>query len=241
MQIIMMHRTEPRWEAGLPPEPELIAKVGGLMGEMGRVGILRGGEGLRSSAFGVRLSFADGKRRITRGPFKPAEGAGIESGFLILRVRSLEEAIEWSTRLGFILGDTSIELRPVTEPWDIGMAPPPEQEPTQRFMALLKARESDAPKLSAEREELRARLLEEMTRSGVMLANLALRPAARGSRLQRTGDRISVIDGPFAESKELIAGYVLVDVPTHEEARSWARRYIETVGAEQVDVRELDA
>jgi hypothetical protein len=49
-----------------------------------------------------------------------------------------------------------------------------------------------------------------------------------------------VIDGPFAESKELIAGYIIVSVASLEEAESWAVRYLETVGAGEVDVRELD-
>lgn len=48
-----------------------------------------------------------------------------------------------------------------------------------------------------------------------------------------------MIDGPFAESKELIAGYGLVEVPSLEEAISWPRRYIETVGAEEADLRVL--
>ncbi len=238
MRFILMHRTTPQWEAGVPPGPELIARVGALMGELGRAGVLVGAEGLRASSHGVRLTFTQGKRRITPGPFKAAEVPA--SGFLILRVASLDEAIDWSTRLGQVLGDVRIELRPVTEPWDIGLAPRPPELTTQRFMALLHAPAAESGQaLSLEREELRARLMEQMTKAGVLLATVAMRPTANGARLGRDGQRFTVIDGPFSESKELIAGYVLLEAPSKPQALEWAHRYATAVETDEVELRAL--
>src|SRR5688572_23414534 len=104
---------------------------------MAKAGVLLGAEGLRASAHGVRLRFAAGTRTVITGPF---EGDNeLAAGFSILRTRSLEDAIEWATQQADALGDVDIDIRPVTEPWDIGMGPPPADLGTQRFMILRKA------------------------------------------------------------------------------------------------------
>src|SRR6187401_3016451 len=96
MRFIIMHTTNAHWESGAIPGPELIARVGTLLGEMAQAGVLLGAEGLRASAHGVRLKFAAGTRTVINGPF---EGDNeLAAGFSILRTRSLEEAIEWATR-----------------------------------------------------------------------------------------------------------------------------------------------
>jgi len=79
-----------------------------------------------------------------------------------------------------------------------------------------------------------------MTRAGVLLTGESLRPSAEGRRLQRFGETVTVRDGPFAESKELIAGYVLVRAPSLDEATAWARRYLEAVESDSVDVRGVE-
>ncbi|XXF76285.1 YciI family protein [Myxococcaceae bacterium GXIMD 01537] len=238
MRFILMHRTAPPWEAGVPPGPELIARVGALMGELIKAGVFVGAEGLRASSHGVRLTFTGGKRRITPGPFTAAEVPA--SSFLILRVASLDEAIDWSTRVGQVIGDVRIELRPVTEPWDIGMAPRPLELTTQRVMALLHDPAAETGNaLSPEREELRARVVDQMTKAGVLIATVAMQPTAKGARLRRDGQRLAVIDGPFVESKELIAGYAIVDAPSKPHALEWAHRYATAVDADEVDLRAL--
>ena len=70
----------------------------------------------------------------------PFEGDNeLAAGFSILRARSLKEAIEWATREADVLGDVEIDIRPVTEPWDIGMSAPPADVSTRRYMVLRKA------------------------------------------------------------------------------------------------------
>src|SRR6186713_2730988 len=132
-----MHKTSAQWESGAIPGPELIARVGTLLGEMAKAGVLLGAEGLRASAHGVRLKFAAGTRTVINGPF--AGDNELAAGFSIVRTRSLEEAIEWATRQADALGDVDIDIRPVTEPWDIGMGPEPADLHTRRFMILRKA------------------------------------------------------------------------------------------------------
>src|SRR5262245_17946785 len=96
MRFIIMHKTAPRWEAGERPGDELIWRVGALIGDLQAAGIFLGGEGLRASSEGVRLTFSGGERTIVKGPF---EGANeLPAGFSILRAQSMDDAIDWATK-----------------------------------------------------------------------------------------------------------------------------------------------
>jgi len=68
------------------------------------------------------------------------------------------------------------------------------------------------------------RFNEELVKAGVMLAGEGLHPSARGARVRYSGDKRTVIDGPFAETKELIAGFWLLEVASLEEAIEWMKR-----------------
>src|SRR5262245_2378689 len=235
MRFMILHKTNPQWEAGAIPSPELIARVGALIGELVRSGRLETGEGLRASAEGVRLRFQGGEATVTPGPFR-GENESPE-GFTILRVGSREEAVQWATRLAAVLGEGELDLRPVTEAWDIGMAPKPERLTTRRYMVLRK--EAGAALTAAQRTAMAA-LVEEARRAGTYLAGENLKPSSRGRRYKNSKNGVAVIDGPFAESKELIAGYVIVRTASVDEAGKLAERYLEVVEADEVDVREVE-
>jgi len=240
MRFIIMHKTEPRWEAGAIPDAELIARVGKLMGEFMKSGTLLGGEGLRASSQGVRLRFSGGERTVTKGPFTPSNE--LPAGFTLVRTASLDEAMHWASRFAGIVGDVEIDIRPVTEPWDIGMVPVPSELPTRRYMLLYKAdaaSESGRPRPAEQRAKI-SRLFEEMSSAGVLLTNIGLQPSEQGKRYTFKGGRHTVVDGPFAESKELIAGYVMFRAQSLEEAAEWASRYGVAVGAHEVDLRVLE-
>lgn len=240
MRFIIMHKTDAHWESGASPTPELIARVGALLGELAKAGALLAGEGLRASSEGVRLRFAGGARTIIGGPFE--RGNELPAGFSILRAPSMEDAIEWASREAAVLGDLEIDIRPVTEPWDIGMAPRPSGITTRRYMVLRKATaatEAGTAPSPAQRSGL-SRLIEETTRTGVHVATETMRPSARGRRYKNATNGISVVDGPFTESKELIGGYVIVSADSLDDAGHWAARYLGVVQADEVDVRELD-
>ena len=240
MRVIVMHKTNAHWESGAIPSPEFIARVGTLLGELAKAGVLLGAEGLRASAEGVRLKFVAGTRTVINGPF---EGSNeLAAGFSILRTRSLEDAIEWATRQADVLGDVEIDIRPVAEPWDIGMVARPADVSTRRYMVLHKATpatEAGAAPSSPKRAAL-ARLIEETTRSGMHLVTETMGPSRRGRRYKNSRDGVSAYDGPFIETKELIAGYVVVSTESLEDAGRWAVQYLDAVEANEVDVRELE-
>ena len=240
MRFIVMHKTNAHWESGAIPGPELIARVGTLLGTLAKAGVLLGAEGLRASSEGVRLRFSAGTRTVINGPFDGNNE--LPAGFSILRARSLEDAVEWATRQASVLGDMEIDIRPVTEPWDIGMTPAPADVSTRRYMVLRKATSAteagNAPS-SAQRAAF-ARLIDETVRDGVHVATETMRPSRRGRRYKNSRDGISVYDGPFIETKELIAGYVIVSAPSLEDAGRWAVEYALAVEAEEVDLRELE-
>lgn len=83
---------------------------------------------------------------------------------------------------------------------------------------------------------------EELASAGVLLDANGLKPSRAGWRVRYAGAHRTVIDGPFTESKELIAGYTLIQVASRAEALEWARRFPNPVGADQpaeIEVREL--
>lgn len=240
MRFIIMHKTEPRWEAGAIPDAEEIRRVGKLIGEFAKAGVLLAGEGLRASSQGVRLRFAGGKRTVTKGPFTPSNE--LPAGFFLVRTASLDEASTWASRFAGIVGDIEMDIRPVTEAWDLGMAPVPAQLATRRYMVLYKAdaeSESGRPRPSEQRAKI-AGLFEEMSSAGVLLVNVGLQPSQQGKRYTIKGGRHSVTDGPFTESKELIAGYVMLRAQSLEEASEWAVRYGEAVATSEVDLRVVE-
>ena len=73
-------------------------------------------------------------------------------------------------------------------------------------------------------------MIDETTRSGVHLVTETMRPSRSGRRYRNSRDGVAVYDGPFIESKELIAGYVVVSAPSLEEAGRWAVRYVTPSG-----------
>lgn len=239
MTYIIMHKTSAHWESGALPGMELIQRVGALIGDLERAGVLVSGEGLRSSAEGVRLTFAGGTRTVTPGPLQGENE--LPAGFSILRVPSLDAAIEWTTRYASALGDAEFDIRPVTEPWDIGIGEKPADLGTHRYMALRKATtgsEAETEPSSAQRREM-DRLIDETTRTGVHLATVAFRSSLHGRRLRKRQGGVHVTDGPFAESKEMIGGYVIITAATLDEATRRAEEYIDAVDADEVDVREI--
>lgn len=243
MRFIIMHMTNAHWESGAVPDEDLIGRVGTLLGSLARTGALTAAEGLRPSVEGVRLRFTGGERTVLPGPFD--RGNELPAGFSILRAGSLAECTEWATRQAALLGqeeDVEIDIRPVTEPWDIGLAPRPATVTTRRYMVLRKATavsEAGLPPSPANRAQL-SRLIEEATRTGVHLVSATMRPSRRGRRLTNTRDGITFFDGPFTETKELIGGYVIVEADSLDVAGRLAVQYLEAVGATQVDVRELE-
>lgn len=111
-----------------------------------------------------------------------------------------------------------------------------------RVMVLIKANdESEAGVLPD--EQLLTEMTnfnEELVKAGVMLAGEGLHPSSKGARVKFSGDQQTVIDGPFTEAKELIAGYWLWQVRSLEEAIEWVKRIPNSTGQEgEIEIRPV--
>jgi hypothetical protein len=108
-----------------------------------------------------------------------------------------------------------------------------------RFMILVKANaDSEAGVLPTEQELTEmGRYNEELVRAGVLLAGEGLHPSSNGARVRFSGGERTVVDGPFAETKELLAGFWLIQVRSREEALEWVRRIPFQEG--EVEVRQV--
>jgi hypothetical protein len=111
-----------------------------------------------------------------------------------------------------------------------------------RFMILVKAsKDSEAGVLPSEQlfTEM-GKFNEELVKAGVLLAAEGLQASSKGARVKFSGDKRTVIDGPFAETKELIAGFWLWQVKSKEEAIEWVKRIPNPTGDEgEVEIRQV--
>jgi hypothetical protein len=83
------------------------------------------------------------------------------------------------------------------------------------------------------------KLIEEMTKAGVLLATEGCQPSAKGARVRLTNGKITVTDGPFTESKELVAGFALIEANSMEEAIAWTGRFLHVAGDGETEIRVL--
>ncbi|MEI9936768.1 MAG: YciI family protein [Pseudomonadota bacterium] len=237
MRFMVMHKMTEQMERGLPPEPAVMEGVGKLIQVGLKENVFVSGEGLKPSSERVHIAYKNGKRTITDGPF--AEAKELIAGFGLMRVRSKEEAIAWCDKFAAMIGDHELFLGPVVEPWDLGMMPKPNDAPL-RFLAMQQLDESSAHNpLDAKKTALMAALIEEMTNAGVLQAAGALAGTKQGARVRFKGGKHTVIDGPFTESKELVAGYAILNLPSKAQAIEWAKRFGDVVKVNEVEIREL--
>lgn len=111
-----------------------------------------------------------------------------------------------------------------------------------RFMVIVKAtKDSEAGVMpSAELLEAMMKYNEELVKAGIMLAGDGLQPSSKGVRVQFSGPKRTVIDGPFAETKELVAGYWIWEVGSLEEAIEWVKRCPNPMpGDSEIEIRPL--
>ncbi|HXZ10389.1 MAG TPA: YciI family protein [Paraburkholderia sp.] len=113
-----------------------------------------------------------------------------------------------------------------------------------RFMIMVRANATSEAGEMPEDDTIFAAMAtyhEELAKAGVLLDASGLQPTSRGWRVRYSGGKGTVIDGPFAETKELIAGYTLIQVRSREEAMEWARRFPAPFGKEdgEIEVRQL--
>jgi hypothetical protein len=111
-----------------------------------------------------------------------------------------------------------------------------------KFMILVKATEESEAGAMPDEELLTAmgNFNEELVKAGVMLAGEGLHPSSKGARVRFSGDQRTVIDGPFAETKELIAGFWIWKVKSKEEAIEWVKRCPNPHhGESEIEIRQI--
>ncbi len=111
-----------------------------------------------------------------------------------------------------------------------------------RFMVIIKATKDTEAGVMPDQQLLTdmGNFNEELVKAGVMLGGEGLQPSSKGKRIRFSGSKRTVVDGPFAETKELIAGFWLWQTRSLEEAVEWARRIPNPTGAEgEVEIRQV--
>jgi hypothetical protein len=108
-----------------------------------------------------------------------------------------------------------------------------------RFMVIVKASKESEAGILPDEQQLAAmgKFNEEMVKAGVMLAGEGLQASSKGARIRFSGNKRTVIDGPFSETKELVAGFWLIQVKSKEEAIEWIKRVPFEDG--EVEIRQV--
>lgn len=237
MKFMVMHKHDEQTEAGIAPPPEFVGEMGALVGGMAQSGKLVDGDGLGETSSRSRVTFEQGKVTVVHGPF----GAGNElpAGFAKITVQSRDEAIEAAKRIGEAIGgDLEIEVSKLQEAWDLGFGEKPADAP-ERYLVIHKATPASEagaiPTYEAVASDLRAK--------GTLVTAAALTPSAKGKRLTWRRGEHAVIDGPFAESKEMIGGYAILEMASMDECLAFTHEYaalmLTATDELEIDVRPL--
>jgi hypothetical protein len=107
-----------------------------------------------------------------------------------------------------------------------------------RFLSIWKAVETNVPPTPEEIMKM-GELIEEMTKKGELIATEGCLPSALGARVRKDGKRITITDGPFTESKELIAGFALLEAESKDSAIEMCKRFMEVAGNGECEIRQI--
>ena len=272
MRFAMLVKSTPKSETGVMPDEKMLSEMGAYNDALIKAGAMLAGEGLAASSKGARARWTNGQVKVIDGPF--AESKELVSGFWVIQVKSRDEAIAWAKRVPFEEGEIEIRALYEVDDFPIDPSEQPdgwrdqeqrirdEQQPIttstpapssaprdgkRRFMAMLKsdhASESGALPAPEGLAEMGA-LMEEAIKSGTVTAGEGLKPSASGARVRFAGAQRSLIDGPFTESKEMIAGYCIVRAKSLAEAVEWSKRWLEIharhagVAQSEIEVRQV--
>jgi hypothetical protein len=218
MRVMVLGSGNPETEAGVRPKAEAIEAMLKYNAELAKAGVVLDAQGLMPTSTAKRVRFEGSKRTVIDGPF--AESKEIIAGYWIWQVRSMDEAVEWLKRAPFD-GGVEVTLRRLFT-WKT----PGGEDTTMRVMVFVPGNpESEAGVMpSTELIEQMTKFNEELVKAGVMLDGQGLTPTSAGKRVRFAGGRPTVTDGPFTETKELVAGYSIWQVRSIDEAVEWVKR-----------------
>ena len=107
-----------------------------------------------------------------------------------------------------------------------------------RFLSIYKTTETGTPPTPEEMARM-GQLIEEAMREGWLLGTEGCLPSAKGARIRRSGEKVTVADGPFTESKELVGGFAILQAASKEEAIELCRRFLGVAGDGECELRQL--
>ncbi len=123
MRFLGLLKADKESEAGVPPSPELLQRMGVFIEEIMKAGVLTATDGLHPSSKGKRVKLSKGKVTVIDGPF--TESKELVASYAIFQTKTIDEAVHWTTRFLQVLGEGECEIRPIFEPDDFGPGPKP--------------------------------------------------------------------------------------------------------------------
>jgi hypothetical protein len=258
MKFMMIVKGDEQSEAGEMPHEGIVKAMLNYNQELVNAGALLAAEGLQPTARGARVKFSHGKPTVTDGPF--GEAKEVIAGYWLIQAESKAEAIQWALRCP----GAPLEIRQLFELADFPVSEnesgwreaeeeararlesqPPVQPGLKQFIIFRMAdRDTEAGLMPSEPLlEAMGKYNDEMMRAGIMLGGEGLQPGAKGARIDVVKGKRTVIDGPFTEAKELVAGFTLIQVRSKAEAIDWVKRWpaLDAGGEAELEVREVFA
>jgi hypothetical protein len=234
MKFMLMVMSDEASETALPASDmdKTAAQHLAVSRELDAAGKYVGGYRLRFGRDATTIRIRDRKHVVLDGPF--SESKEVLGGFHLIDVASKEEAIEWAKKLP-LREVGAIEVRPARTGAQWRNATPS----TQRYMLMFIANE-DRP-LSVE-DLFRAidnhyELSLDLAVQGKFVSSRALEHSAAATTIRQRNGKLVAIDGPFAESKEFVAGYFVIASDSKDEAIEWAKKLM--LGSDTCEVRPV--
>ena len=225
MRFVILHGAGPHGAAGHLPSPG--TRPGAAIHES---------IALQPAETGVRMARTGEAMQVIDAPVTVPL-----AGLSIVEADSREAAAEWLGQATVHGGEATFEIRETGCAGGLAGVDPGAAASKPRFLVLVKAdadTEAEAPS-DPQRLAAMAQRNDEAVKSGMLLAADGLRSTARASRV-RVGDRrASVLDGPFAETKELVAGFWLIQADSMDQAVEWVRRYPFAQDRPEVEIRPV--
>jgi hypothetical protein len=107
-----------------------------------------------------------------------------------------------------------------------------------RFLSIYKTAETGVPP-TPEHIDAMGKLIEESMKKGELISTEGCLPSAKGARVRRSGGTVTITDGPFTETKELVAGFALLEAPSKEAAIEMTRRFLDVAGDGECEIRQI--
>jgi len=245
---MLLIKSDAQTEAGKQPSEQFISAIGKYNDDLKAAGALVEAVGLQPSSKGASLKLVNGERILTRGPL--GDPSKLNAGYWIIRTSSKEEAIEWAKRVPFEAnpsdgGTGEIDVRQLFDTEDFSVSeeesgwreaevelreqPPPRDPSLKRFFCTVNADANSEAGILPSEEGLAkmGAFIEESAASGAFLSGDGLQPSSKGARVVYQKGVRSVTHGPFIETKELFAGYSVLQAKSLDEVIEFSWRFLE--------------